>query len=67
MKTAVLRYVNGKVEKKLFEGAPQSKRFSYKKDDHGSIVGRIYFEVAPEQDLKANIVHYNEIAAPERQ
>lgn len=67
MKTAVFRYANGEVEKKLFEGAPVSKRFAYKKGEHGSIVGRVYFELEPDQDLKAKVIHYKEISAPERQ
>jgi hypothetical protein len=67
MKTAVFRYANGEVEKKLFEGVPVSRRFAYKKGEHGSIVGRVYFQIDPDQDLKSNVINYTEISAPERQ
>lgn len=67
MKTAVFRYANGEVEKKLFEGVPVVRRFAYKKGEHGSIVGRVYFQIDPDQDLKSNIIKYSEISAPERQ
>jgi len=67
MKTAVFRYATGEIEKKLFEGVPVVRRFAYKKGEHGSIVGRVYFELDPNQDLKADVVHYTEISAPERQ
>jgi hypothetical protein len=67
MKTAVFRYANGEVEKKLFEGVPVVRRFAYKKGEHGSIVGRVYFQIEPDQDLKSNVINYREISAPERQ
>lgn len=67
MKTAHLHHADGKVEKKLFEGAPTLKRFAYKKDDNGTITGRIYFHIEPEQNLQADIIHYSETPAPERQ
>jgi len=67
MKTAVFRYANGEVEKKLFEGVPVVRRFAYKKGEHGSIVGRVYFQIDPDQDLQSNIIKYSEISAPERQ
>lgn len=67
MKTAVFRYANGEVEKKLFEGVPVKRRFAYKKGEHGSIIGRVYFQIDPDQDLKSNVIKYTEISAPERQ
>jgi hypothetical protein len=67
MKTAVFRYANGEVEKKLFEGVPVVRRFAYKKGEHGSIVGRVYFQIEPDQDLKSNVINYREISAPGRQ
>jgi hypothetical protein len=67
MKTAHLRHANGRVEKKHFEGAPTSKRFAYKKDENGSIVGRVYFQIDPDQNLQSSNIHYTEIDAPDRQ
>lgn len=67
MKTAVFRHANGDIEKKLFEGTPVSRRFSYKKDDRGSIIGRVYFQIDPNQDLQAKVINYSEISAPARQ
>jgi hypothetical protein len=67
MKTAHLHHANGKVEKKHFEGAPTQKRFAYKKDDNGSIIGRVYFHIDPDQNLKSDIIHYTETTAPARQ
>jgi hypothetical protein len=67
MKTAVFRYANGEIEKKLFEGVPVVRRFAYKKGEHGSIIGRVYFQIDPNQDLKSNVIIYNEISAPARQ
>jgi hypothetical protein len=67
MKTAHLHHADGKVEKKHFEGAPTQKRFAYKKDDNGSIIGRVYFHIDPDQNLKSDIIHYTETTAPERQ
>lgn len=67
MKTAHLRHANGKVEKKHFEGAPTPNRFSYKKDENGIIVGRVYFHIDPDQNLKAEVIHYSETTAPARQ
>lgn len=67
MKTAHLHHADGRVEKKHFEGAPTPSRFSYKKDENGSIIGRVYFQIEPEQNLKADVIHYSETTAPERQ
>jgi hypothetical protein len=67
MKTAHLHHADGKVEKKHFEGAPTPNRFAYKKDDNGTITGRIYFHIDPDQNLKSDIIHYTETAAPPRQ
>ena len=67
MKTALFRHSNGTIEKKLFEGAPVNRRFSYKKDERGTIVGRIYFQIDPDQNLRAEIIEYSEISAPARQ
>jgi hypothetical protein len=67
MKTAVFRFANGEIERKLFKDAPVSKRFAYKKGENGSIIGRVYFQIDPHQDLKADVIYYSEISAPERQ
>ena len=67
MKTAIFRYANGEIEKKLFEGVPVARRFAYKKGEHGSIIGRVYFQIDPDQDLRANVIKYSEISAPARQ
>jgi len=67
MKTAVFRYANGEIERKFFKGTPVTKRFAYKKGEHGSIVGRVYFEIEPNQNLQSEIIYYFEISAPERQ
>jgi hypothetical protein len=67
MKTAVFRYANGEIEKKFFKGVPVTKRFAYKKGEHGSIIGRVYFEIDLNQNLQADVIYYSEISAPERQ
>jgi hypothetical protein len=67
MKTAVFHHSDGKIEKKHFVGAPVVRRFAYKKDERGSIIGRVYFQIDADQDLKSNVINYTEISAPERQ
>lgn len=67
MKTAVFRYANGEIEKKLFEGVPVTRRFAYKKGERGNIIGRVFFQIEPNQNLQAEVIYYTEISAPERQ
>lgn len=67
MKTAVFCHANGIIEKKLFVGVPVTRRFSYKKDERGSIIGRIYFQINPDQNLQAPVINYSEIKEPARQ
>lgn len=67
MKTAIFRHANGDIEKKHFIGAPLTRRFAYKKDERGSIIGRIYFQIDPDQNLRADVINYSEITAPARQ
>lgn len=67
MKTARLRRADGQVEQKQFVGAPKRSLSSYRKGDHGNIVGRIYFEIDPGQDLKSDSITYTEVAGPKPQ
>lgn len=67
MKKAIFRHLNGDIEQKHFVGVPVQRRFSYKRDERGSIVGRVYFQIDPNQNLQAPVIHYTEISAPERQ
>jgi hypothetical protein len=67
MKTAQLRHSDGQVEQKKFVGTPKPRLFSYQKGDHGNIVGRMYFDIDPNQDLKSNTVTYTEVTGPKPQ
>lgn len=67
MKTARLRHADGQVEQKKFDGVPKPRLFSYQKGDHGNIVGRMYFDIDPGQDLKSNTVTYTEVTGPKPQ
>jgi hypothetical protein len=67
MKTARMVHLDGQVEQKQFVGVPKPRLFSYQKGDHGNIVGRIYFDMDPNQDLKSSIIKYTESAGPKPQ
>lgn len=67
MKLARMVHLDGKVEQKQFVGVPRPRLFSYQKGTHGNIVGRIHFDLDPDQDLRANVVTYTEAASPKRQ
>jgi hypothetical protein len=67
MRTAHLRHADGQVEQKKFGGAPKQRLFTYRKGDHGNIVGRMYFELDPGQDLKAATITYTEVIGPKPQ
>ena len=67
MKTARLLHADGQVENKKFAGAPKQRMFSYKKGDHGNIVGRQYFDIDPGQDPQAAVITYTEVAGPKPQ
>ena len=67
MRTALLRHAGGQVEQKKFVGAPKQTVFSYRKGDHGNIVGRMYFALDPDQDLKSPTITYTEVTGPKPQ
>lgn len=67
MKTARMVHLDGKVEQKQFVGSPKPRLFSYEKGENGNIVGRMYFELDPDQDLKSNVITYTEAAGPKPQ
>ncbi len=67
MKLARMVHLDGQVEQKQFVGVPKPRLFSYQKGDHGNIVGRLYFDIDPEQDLKASTITYTEVAGPKPQ
>lgn len=67
MKTARLRHADGQVEHKKFVGAPKQTVFSYRKGDHGNIVGRMYFAIDPGQDIHSNTITYTEVVGPKPQ
>lgn len=67
MKTARLHRADGQVEQKKFVGAPKPRLFAYRKGDHGNIVGRIYFDIDPGQDLQSTTITYTEVAGPKPQ
>lgn len=67
MKTARLRRSDGQVEQKKFTGVPKQTLFSYRKGDHGNIIGRIYFAIDPGQDIHAPTITYTEVAGPKPQ
>jgi len=67
MKMARMVHLDGQVEQKQFVGVPKQRLFSYQKGDHGNIVGRIYFDIDPNQDPRSNIVTYTEVNGPKPQ
>lgn len=67
MKTARMVHLDGQVEQKLFVGVPKPRLFSYQKGEHGNITGRIYFDIDPDQDIKANTITYTEAESPKPQ
>lgn len=67
MRTARLLHSSGQVENKKFAGAPKQQLFSYRKGEHGNIVGRRYFNLDQDQDLQSSIISYTEVEGPEPQ
>ncbi len=67
MKTARLRHADGQVALKKFAGTPKQRIFSYRKGVHGNVVGRMYFDIDPGQDLQAAIITYTEVDGPKPQ
>ena len=67
LRTARLLPASGQVENKKFSGAPKQQLFSYRKGEHGNIIGRHYFDLDPDQDLQSSIVSYTEVVGPEPQ
>lgn len=67
MKLARMVHLDGQVEQKQFVGVPRPRLFSYQKGTHGNIVGRIHFDLDPDQDMKSNVITYTESASPKPQ
>jgi hypothetical protein len=67
MKLARMVHLDGQVEQKQFVGVPKPRLFSYQKGDHGNIVGRTYFDIDPDQDLRAVVINYTEVSGPKPQ
>lgn len=67
LRTARLQHASGLVENKKFAGAPKQQMFSYRKGEHGNIVGRHYFDLDPDQDMQSSIISYTEVVGPEPQ
>jgi len=58
---------DGRIEQKQFVGVPHPRIFAYQKGTHGNIVGRMYFDIDPDQDLKSKVINYTEATSPKPQ